>query len=70
MTITLNATIDAPLEDVWFRIADFPKRVRSHPGVERCETMGEDAGVLHVYLQTYHHRRIEHLHQAVTSCRE
>lgn len=44
MTITLNATIDAPLGEVWSMIADFPNLMRWHPLVERCETVGEGVG--------------------------
>ncbi|MFC4595488.1 SRPBCC family protein [Sphingobium tyrosinilyticum] len=46
MTITLDATIDAPLDHLWSMIADFPNLMRWHPGVERCETLGVGVGAV------------------------
>lgn len=46
MTISIEATIDAPLDDIWAIISDFKNLMRWHPLVQRCETEGEGEGAV------------------------
>ncbi|RYE61982.1 MAG: SRPBCC family protein [Oxalobacteraceae bacterium] len=44
MPVSIQAHIDAPIEQVWSMISDFGNLTRWHPQLERCETDGEGVG--------------------------
>lgn len=46
MTISIEAVIDAPPDDVWAIVSDFGNLMRWHPLVQRCETEGEGEGAV------------------------
>jgi hypothetical protein len=44
MPISVLATINAPIDQVWALISNFGDLMRWHPQVERCETEGKGIG--------------------------
>jgi len=42
--VSIHATLDAPIEQVWALISDFGNLMRWHPQLERCEIEGEGIG--------------------------
>lgn len=46
MTVSTSAIVEAPIEDVWRLISDFPNLMRWHPLIERCEADGADVGAV------------------------
>jgi uncharacterized protein YndB with AHSA1/START domain len=44
MSVSITATIDAPITTVWALVADFANLTRWHPAVERCEATGNTPG--------------------------
>ncbi|MBB4642826.1 SRPBCC family protein [Rhizorhapis suberifaciens] len=65
MTISIDATIDAPLERVWAMISDFKNLQRWHPLVERCETKGEGEGAVRTvyFADSWAAEKLERLDQ-------
>lgn len=63
MTVTIDATIDAPLERVWAVISDFANLQQWHPLVQRCETEGEGVGSIRVvhFADSWASERLERL---------
>lgn len=63
MTVSINATIAAPLDDVWAMISDFPNLRRWHPLVERCDTEGTGEGAVRTvhFADSWAAERLERL---------
>ena len=65
MTISLDAKIDAPLDEVWSLISDFENLTRWHPLVQRCETEGAGEGAVRTvyFADSWAAERLDRLDQ-------